>query len=233
MLTYRRSYLINVCEAVYFSDRLVFNPKFYAVKTAWNTVIDSWALLAAGWKLDMKSLLISLYYWALVPDDVTSTRWEPWLHVCTEGGRKVVSLFISMFDTHTRACMRAHVSTRIRSSINISADGVFPTRFSGMLPLTSGFSMSVGMQRCHWNLSASCLWHSCSFWSPLKHRAALCPLWWGGGVANMGLCFRLAWQPNNTRSPMDWSRMLRAEGLYFRWIFADFYKLLGADRRLC
>lgn len=102
---------------------------------------------------------------------------------------------------------------------------MFPTRCSVMLASTFGFS--EGMQRCHWNRSASCLWHSCPFWSPLKHRAALCPLWWGGGVANMGLCFRLAWRPNNTRSPTDWNRMLRVEDLFF--FFLDESSLISTN----
>lgn len=67
----------------------------------------------------------------------------------------------------------------------------------------TGFSMSEGMQRCHCNLSASCLWHSSLLRSLLKHRTTLCPLWWCRGVEKMGLCFWLGRQPNNNCCPKE------------------------------
>lgn len=81
------------------------------------------------------------------------------------------------------------------------------------------FSMSEGMQRCHWSISASCLWHSSLFKSLLKHRTALYPPQRGRGVANIGLCFRLAWQPNSTSFHQEWSRMLMVACLLqsFQW----------------
>lgn len=81
------------------------------------------------------------------------------------------------------------------------------------------FSMSEGMQRCHWSVSASCLWHSSLFKSPLKHRTALYPPQRGRGVANIGLCFRLTRQPNSTSFHQEWSRMLMVACLLqsFQW----------------
>lgn len=81
------------------------------------------------------------------------------------------------------------------------------------------FSMSEGMQRCHWSVSASSLWHSSLFKSPLKHRTALYPPQRGRGVANISLCFRLAQQPSSTSFHQEWSRMLMVACLLqsFQW----------------
>lgn len=99
---------------------------------------------------------------------------------------------------------------------------IYSTADTALGTMTFGFfmcSMSEGMQRCRWSVSASCLWQSSLFKSPLKHRTALYPPQRGRGVANISLCFRLARQPNSTSFHQEWSRMLMVACLLqsFQW----------------
>lgn len=136
-------------------------------------------------------------------------------------------------------CLHWDHSQTLGLGSGASHSGLIHQRMPPLASATFGFfppvcfPVSEGMQRCHWSVPASCLWHFSLFKSPLKHRPALCPPQRVRGVGYIGLCFRLApAAPRALLSPRSWSTSLMVPRLPFG-VFNDFCKPLAAHRRQC
>lgn len=92
------------------------------------------------------------------------------------------------------------------------------------------FSMSAGMQRCHCGLSASCLWHSSLFRSPLKKQDSfLSPLVRQRRGVN-GSLFLISPADQRNSYPQRETWVANSSFPSRNRVFCDFFKPQATDR---